>query len=349
MTVYTIDASSASRLLPQSGATYSTVRGITVSKTPEINLLVGQDMRSIQSPPFDIYRLAMIFDTSSVPPSETIASVILRMTCYAKACDTDFSFVIQMGDPNHPGNPVVIQDYSIGEGDGASGDYSDVVSTAGLTPDASFDITFNETGFLLINKDGETRFYIKSSRDVAGNEPATDTEESVQIYEPGTAHPPQLIITTTPPTETSGTTFEYLSELQESVTISADPTLRDFPDVVLPDLPSGYTVYRATMFVKCRRLENSNVSDNKLSGDQNVIIQKDSGALIVCMNLKDNMIQVEGSATSDGVTLYSDIDISAIVTGTGTYGSRIKNAHADYDSLYMKDVQVGLRIVMRND
>jgi hypothetical protein len=184
---------------------------------------------------------------------------------------------------------------------------------------------------------------------VAGNQPDDNTDEYIEFYDASTASPPQLIITTTPPTETSGTTFEYLSEIQESVTIGADPTPRDFPDVVVPALPDGYAIYRATMFVKFRRLENTNDSDNKLQGNQNVIIQKDSGALIVCMNLKDNAFPVEGGATSDGFTLYSDIDISAAVTGAGTYSSRIKNAHADYDVIYLKDVQVGIRIIMRND
>jgi hypothetical protein len=349
MTVYTINADTASRSLNQSGATYSTVRGNAVSKTPEVSGLIGQWMDSIDVSPYKIGRQALIFDTSSVPPSETISSAILRLKCYSKYCDTNFDFVICMGDPTHPGKPVVIQDYAIGNIDGVDGDYNDVKSSASVVVDSTFDINFNSIGFLLINKGGETRLYLLSSRDINANEPASDTDEYIEFYDPSTASPPQLIVTTTPPVESSGTTFEYLSELQESVTISADPTPRAFPDVVVPALPDGYTVYSATMFVKYRRLENGSVSDNKLEGDQNVIIQKDSGALIVCMNLKDDMLQVEGGASSNGDTLYSDLDISAIVTGAGTYGSKIKNAHADYTSMYLKDVQVGIRIVMRND
>ena len=347
MTVYNIDCDTASRSLNQAGLTYSTVRGNAVSKTPEVNGIVGQWMYSIDAEPYKIGRQALIFDTSSIPKSETITSVILRFKCKAKECDTDFNFVILMGDPQHPGNPVVIQDYAIGSGVGVDGDYNDIKSTSSFAVEDLFDVTLNKIGFLLINKGGETRIYLESSRDVAGNEPAPDTDEYIEFYDASTESPPILIVTTTPPVESSGTTFEFLSDLLESVSIGADETPRDFPDIIVPALPDGYNIYSATMFMKCRMIQNDNGSINQLNGDQNIIIQKGSGALIVCMNLKDNMFPVDANAVSDGVTLYSDIDISAVVDGDGTYSLKIQEAHADYDSLYLKDVQVGLRIVMK--
>ena len=346
---YNIEATADSAGLILDGADYTTVHDATDSSAPTYAGLIGQNGLTPGS--IEVARTVMIFDTSIIPKQELITSAKLRMYCRTNQSTTDFDIVLQLGDPQHPGNPVVAADYNYANYDGADGDYNEVKSTSTISAGAEFELILTSIGFLLINTGGKTRLMIRSSRDIDSTNPGSGIE-NMTVPPPTFLNPEEtettLIITATPPVESSGTTFEYLSAAQLSATIGATAADVNLPDVVVPALPTGYNIYRATMFLKFRVVENTNAAANQLNGNQNVLIKKGSGPFANCLQLKDNMFPVLASTSSDGITLYGELDLTAVVTGAATYSFQIKNALSDQDSIVLHDVQVGLRIVMKN-
>lgn len=145
----------------------------------------------------------------------------------------------------------------------------------------------------------------------------------------------------------SGTVvLTFWSALQALVTITATPTDQTLPSVVVPALPSGYSEYRVEAVLSFRKVSDSSTSANKLSGDQNVQIQKGAGAFATCIALLDDMLAVAASSESSGDAFVGSTDIKATVDGDATYGVKITNAVADGANLYLHDVQCGLRITL---
>jgi len=349
---YNIEATADSAGFVKQGADYDTIRNAATCATGYAGT-IGQYYAD--TPVYDVERSIFIFDTSIIPEQELITSAKIRCYCRSKEVDTNFDIVIQLGDPQHPGNPVATGDYDRVNYEGASGDYNEAKNTSTLSAGTTFELILTSIGFLLINKGGETRLMIRSSRDIDGLSPATPispTQEEIIIPPPTFLNPEEtettLIITAVPPVESSGTTFEYLSAIQLKASISDTAGDVDLPDVVVPALPTGYSIYRAIMFIKCRSIEDTSASANQLDGDQNVLIQKGSGPFANCLQLKSNMFPVSASVVSDGHTVYGEADIKAVVDGAGTYSFKIKMALADGDSLILNEIQVGIRLVMKN-
>jgi len=119
---------------------------------------------------FYIYRSYIYFDTSSIPVGAVITSARLSLRVYTDSSDTDFDVVIQNGQPNRPQDPPDNTDFYYGyySGDGGS------VNTSSASVGSYLDIPLNSTGISWINKGGETKFCLRSRKDIDSIAPTDD-------------------------------------------------------------------------------------------------------------------------------------------------------------------------------
>ena len=141
-------------------------------------LQIGQTYADFPAEIYDIQRTALIFDTSSIPTDADITSAIIYLYCWNSTegtawfaagyggkllCSIDFDIVIQNGQPTYPHTPVVKADYNytLYSGNGGS------VNTADINEGSFNTITLNSTGRDWINKGGNTKLLLRSSKDIS--------------------------------------------------------------------------------------------------------------------------------------------------------------------------------------
>jgi hypothetical protein len=122
-----------------------------------------------------IYRLALPFDTSSIPSNAVIDSATLTIGILADSSSTNFDIVVTNGQPDYPHSPPVVADYNKANysGDGGS------INTSGISD--PFVLSLNATGLSWITKGGTTKLLLRSSLDVAGTEPTEDVDEFISF------------------------------------------------------------------------------------------------------------------------------------------------------------------------
>ena len=112
---------------------------------------------------YRIYRAYVYFDTSSIKGNILSAKLWLKQKGW-EIDDWDFDVVIQSGMPTYPHNPTVAGDYDRTKysGDGGSKNTSEWYPPA----DTWKAIDLNATGIGWINVGGETKFCLRSSKDI---------------------------------------------------------------------------------------------------------------------------------------------------------------------------------------
>ena len=155
------------------------------------------------------------------------------------------------------------------------------------------------------------------------------------------------------PTDNTSTTsstgfFDLASGVQAVAvigTVAGDVAL---PTVLLPVsiLPSGKTITRIIVLFKYRKASDTSAGVNKLSGNQNLQIQKDpAGAFATAIVLSDDMIHVLASSETGGDVVVGLIDVKATVNAWNqAYNLKITNAKSDGDNLNLYDIQTILRV-----
>jgi len=174
----------------QSNVSYATARD-AVTSTPDdtsADLTIGQNFAGGW---YSIYRAALYFDTSAIPDDAVITSATLKLYGSNDNSTTDFNITIQNGQPTNPEDPLANTDYNrtLYSGDGGS------LTTVGFSVVAYNNIPLNGTGLTWVNKEGTTKLFIRSSRDIGNNAPAGT--ELVGVYstnQAGTAKDPQLVV-----------------------------------------------------------------------------------------------------------------------------------------------------------
>lgn len=167
-----------------------------------------------------INRMMIVFDTSSIPDTATIDSVIFSIYCpykYFPATLQDY-LVISPGTTT-TNTSIIAADYQLNTSPVvyASIPYS-TLSTGGNTPNAYYDFTFNATGRNAISKTGLTKIAMKWASDASVTAPTWSASAYAQfnVYLSEQADfKPKLTITYTegaPVTTilTSPTTVAYL-------------------------------------------------------------------------------------------------------------------------------------------
>jgi hypothetical protein len=181
--------SSASGSLYGSSTTYSTVRdAATASAFTSTAYFLGQMLATTT---YTIYRNAFVFNTSWLPDDCTITSAVLTVNSISDISTTDFDVVIMHdASDTHPTDTPTTADYdrTIYSSNGGS------KNTSTWTAVGDNDIDLNATGLGWINKTGNTRLVLMSSRDIDGTAPTGN--EYVYLYFQSTTFP-RLTVTFT--------------------------------------------------------------------------------------------------------------------------------------------------------
>lgn len=136
-----------------------------------------------------------------------------------------------------------------------------------------------------------------------------------------------------------------------AITATADQDY-NLPDVVVPALPTGFTIYKVYLIFKCALIRDSSGANNgideagliriKASGDETF-----DGDGVTAYAIEDNMWLIDVTNVGrdrGGDAFVSGIDISGKVIGAGTYNIRLDSISADGSNLNLHDICVGLRI-----
>jgi len=113
---------------------------------------------------YNVYRIMLIFDTSTIPADAIIYSA------YIALAQTDIGFgdgkvVVQNGMPTYPHDPVVVADFdkSFYSSNGGEADLQALPVVPAYTV-----IPLNPTGIEWINKGGSTKFCVRGDSEIAG-------------------------------------------------------------------------------------------------------------------------------------------------------------------------------------
>lgn len=180
--------------LYSSDVTYATVwamaNGEYINDTGT-TLYVGQ-AKDLGAPyPYDMYRAALYFDTSSLPDGCTITAVNLSLYCQTKNAVTNYNVTVMSGMPTYPHDPLVVGDFDKTNYTSIGGS----LNSTSISAAAYFNISLNTTGIGFINKVGDTKLMLRSSRDIDAIPPATAGNKQYLVlksYEAGVGYRPYL-------------------------------------------------------------------------------------------------------------------------------------------------------------
>ena len=143
------------------------------------------------------------------------------------------------------------------------------------------------------------------------------------------------------------TFLDFWSLPQEEVSIPAVAADQALPSITISGIPSNVVINRVVAMFKYRAMENTNAAANKLSGAQEIQVQKGAGAWADAINFVADMFGVDATTREGGDVFIGAIDLSGTVTADDTYNFQWDEALADLDSINFNDVQTGLRIYLR--
>jgi len=191
---YTFVSSASDGFVFDSDAVYNTAWVNTTADLAVSNQIfigVGQfDFGGL----FEVERGALYFDTTVLSSAVTITAATLKLYGGFDYSDTDFNIQVQQGTTSvYPHDPLVVGDYdkTFYVNDGGT------LTTVGWSTVAYNTLNLSAAGLTWINKGGQTKFMLRSSRDIAGIAPTGNEEVGFWAYEKGTGYWPQLIVTFT--------------------------------------------------------------------------------------------------------------------------------------------------------
>ena len=126
---------------------------------------------------YHIYRGFLFFDTFSLPSNAYITSASIFVCGYEDHSDREFFINVCNGQPTYPHDPLQSGDY---DKDHYSSGGGQLFSTQ-FVVDSYNEIELNSAGRGWINRGGQTKFALRSSFDVGGEEPTAE-DEYVLIY-----------------------------------------------------------------------------------------------------------------------------------------------------------------------
>lgn len=143
-----------------------------------------------------IERGALYFDTSSIPSSANM--ILANLSFYATAIEggaggtgtAAYDIVIQSGMPTYPSDPLVKSDYNMSKyaGDGGR------INISAFAVGVYTNLSLNATGLNWINKNGQTKFFIRSGDDIVGVAPPAGTQDELTFASGDSSHPPLLYL-----------------------------------------------------------------------------------------------------------------------------------------------------------
>jgi len=159
-------------------ANYATCRTAAVG-TPNLGtgyITIGQNRMG----DYSIFRGYLYFNTAGLSLA-SVADIQLVFTGSFDNSIQDFNIVVQSGQPSYPTNPnPVAADYDMTK---YAGNYGQL-SSAAFVAEAENRITLSQDFLMNQMYLGIVKICLRSSRDIAGNNPGLMTPELVQIYSP---------------------------------------------------------------------------------------------------------------------------------------------------------------------
>ncbi|MCU0849729.1 MAG: right-handed parallel beta-helix repeat-containing protein [Candidatus Thermoplasmatota archaeon] len=170
---------------------YTTVQSApagTVSSS-STTIYIGQSkFLSFPNPTYHIYRGYLMFNTSSLPENAYVTDAYISLYKHSDYSTNDFTITVQNGQPTYPHIPLVSADYykSYYSGNGGGLNTSSFVNGRNSIP---------LTNYSWLQKEGMTKFCLRSSKDISGTAPTT--AEYVIVYSRNGApqYMPKLYIT----------------------------------------------------------------------------------------------------------------------------------------------------------
>jgi len=132
--------------------------------------------------------------------------------------------------------------------------------------------------------------------------------------------------------------------LTEEIQLTDGATDTALPQIVVSKIPTGATPTCVKLGVKIGAVENTGAGVNKFNGAQYIQINKDAGGWNNALLIPDDFMAIGAATREGGDVLMGTIDISAIVTGNGTYTIQIHDALVDLDFMLWNNVQTFLLI-----
>ncbi|MDH7506794.1 MAG: PKD domain-containing protein, partial [Candidatus Thermoplasmatota archaeon] len=150
---------------------WSAEEGIVTSEDSYIS--IGQNKVPSFPPNYRIYRGFLIFNTSEIPSNACIENAVLSLYKKDDYSDTDFTIMVQNGQPDYPHDPLMERDYYKDYYSGNGGELNMVNFVNGFN-----NITLTELSW--INIGGVTKLCLRSSCDINGVVPTGG--EYVNVY-----------------------------------------------------------------------------------------------------------------------------------------------------------------------
>lgn len=272
-------------------------------------LIVGQ---SYSVSEYNIYRVALFFDLSSLPASANISAATLKLYATSDASDRDFFIYIM---PHTCSNPIIPDDFDLVPVSGTNFGFSHTVSWTEL---AWHEITLNATGIASINAQlrSNVRLGLISDSDYMLTAPIGDEKMSIAGWT-NTGYEPELEITY----YEEWATGEY-------------PNVPDFPDPGRIDLAT-YSIIR--QYLTGYAAETARLED----GDDNIDLEADkaiswTGGEAIGWDADESEVTASSLEVTTAITLNGDFATQdlAIVTALNCVDSDITGNALLVDSAY---------------
>jgi len=140
--------------------------------------------------------------------------------------------------------------------------------------------------------------------------------------------------------------IDLWSDFAMPLTIGTAPVTQTLPSITIAGIPVGAALVRAVMLVKFRAISEDSTANNSLSGDQVIQAEKAvGGAWVTGIDVVDGQLFCSLSSRDTGDVLVGQTDIKAQVPANGAViDFQWLDSLALGDTLYIEDLQVGLRL-----
>lgn len=139
----------------------------------------------------------------------------------------------------------------------------------------------------------------------------------------------------------------FASEGQPTVVLPSVAANVSLPSVTIPAdfLPAGAQINRVIAGIAWRKQVDSSAAANAVNVAQNIQVRSDApGSFVNAINIANNSLATDASATEGGEMLLGDEDISGEVDEADTYEFQWTDADVDGASLTLHDVQTYLLV-----
>jgi len=150
------------------------------------------------------------------------------------------------------------------------------------------------------------------------------------------------------------TSLDFWGDPEDIITISTSAGVKTLPNIVIPTLPAGATIWKVQLIGFISNIVDTSGSDNAINGSVNIQVKLTStGTWRNAYDIQNNafFVDTDKSPSRGGVPILGNLNNDDLgpngyneVTGAGTYEVQISSVASDGDNLVLYDLQLGLRV-----